>query len=115
MTMSKASKEYNIPIGTISHKINGKNFKNPGGQTVFTNEEEECFVEHILAVAQWGFPFDLLDIRMLVKRYIEQKGITITKFVNNTPGVEWARLFVKRHKDKLVTRTCQNWPCWHNT
>ena len=78
-----------------------------GGQTVLSKEEEETFVHHLL-VSKWGFPFSNLDLRLLVRAYLEKSNRTVKRFKNNIPGEDWAKSFLKRHRDKIGPRTCQN-------
>ena len=71
-----------------------------------TEQEEATFVAHIIMVAKWGFPFDSLDVRVLA--YLNSHGRKVECFNNNLPSDEWANRFIKKHKDELSTRTCQN-------
>lgn len=59
--------------------------------------------------AEWGFPLDRLDLRLLVKGYLDRRGKKIKRFgTSNMPGKEWAHSFLTRHKDVLAVRMCQN-------
>lgn len=106
--MRKAHKTYNIPLGTLSHKLRGKHGLVPGRPTVFSEHEEIVIVDHIKTVAEWGFPFDLTDLRMLVRTYLSKIGRTVLQFRQNLPSSEWAHCFMKRHKGDLSRRQCQN-------
>ena len=64
--------------------------KPQGGQTSFTTDEENLFVDHLIQLGDWGFPFTSLDLRLTVKGYLEKSCRVIKKVVNNTPGEEWA-------------------------
>jgi hypothetical protein len=108
MSMRKASNEFKIPIGTLCHKCNKKYANAVGHPNVFSKDEEAEFVKYITVVAEWGFPFDYVDLRMLAKTYLSKAGRTVKQFKNNWPSMDWARSFVKRHKEALVTRKCQN-------
>jgi len=93
---------------TLSNKCK-KKFSGPVGHpTVFTTEEEQEFVKYVQVVGEWGFPFDYTDLRLLAKTYLSKCGRTVPQFKNNLPSVDWARTFVKRHKESLVHRRCQN-------
>jgi hypothetical protein len=49
--------------------MNNVHNKSMGRQTVFSQREENCFVSHhLLKAAEWGFPFDLMDIRIIVAK-----------------------------------------------
>jgi len=59
-SLRAASKSYGIPMGTLSNHVRGiRCKKSSGGQLVFSAEEEEAFVHHIITVSEWGFPFDV--------------------------------------------------------
>ena len=62
-----------------------KIFRPPGGQTALTSMTEFTIVDHLCAVSDWSFPFDMIDLRMTVKGFLEKTGIQ-QKFVNNFPG-----------------------------
>ena len=49
-------------------------------------EEEEAFVTQILEVSRWGFSFDMFDLRVLAKTYLDFVGKTIPQFINNLPS-----------------------------
>ena len=51
-------------MGTLSNKVNGSE---PGHHTVFKGEEEACLIEHVQVVAQWRFPMDYTDMRILAR------------------------------------------------
>lgn len=108
MTLRKASAKFNIPTRTLSHKVNAKHTKNAGRPLVFNKVEELSFIKHIEAVAEWGFPFDVMDMRVLAQTYLNSKGRTVVQFSNNLPSTDWANNFLKRHQAVLTKRTCQN-------
>ena len=82
--------------------------RTPGGQTILSHETEKIIVDHLLHVSKWGFPFDTLDLRITVKRLLDKKGTKIPKFKDNVPGEDWAFSFMRRHKDRIKNRLCQN-------
>ena len=89
-------------------RVNEKHGQRPGHPSVFSQEEEEVFVSHIKVVAEWGFPFDDMDMRMLAYNYLTAQGRIVKQFKNNFPSKEWSMSFIKRHKSQLVSRLCQN-------
>jgi len=107
-SLRKSSAQYNIPMGTLSNKCRNKFSAAVGHPTVFTAEEEQQFVKYVQVLGEWGFPFDYTDLRLLAKTYLSKCGRTVPQFKNNLPSVDWARTFVKRHKESLVHRRCQN-------
>lgn len=87
-----------MPKSTISDKLKEKHPKNIGGQTKLTSTEEERLVLAINTAAEWGFPLTEQDIRILVKRYLDKKGVQLKPFRDNKPGREWSKAFLSRHK-----------------
>ena len=108
LSLRKASSVYKIPLGTLSHKVNQKHGGKAGHPTAFTADEEASFVLHIKTVALWGFPFDMLDLRVLAQTYLNSRGRIVKQFCNNFPSAKWAGSFLKRHKSELAAKTCQN-------
>jgi len=108
-SLREASQSYRIPIGTLSNHVKGiRCKKTSGGQLVFSAEEEEAFVQHIVTVSEWGLPFDLWDTQAMVKTYLQKSGRTVARFKNNVPSADWVRSFIKRHGDRITQRMCQN-------
>ena len=93
---------------TLERACHEKQRKQIGGQTVFTELEENTFCKYVTATADWGFPFSLLDLRLVVKSYLDRTGRTMTKFKENIPWEEWALGFVRLYKGKIGKYTCQN-------
>ena len=58
-----------IVCSTLQNKLKQKNMQRPGRPTgtVLSEKEELAIAEHFLATAEYGFPFDGMDIMMLVK------------------------------------------------
>ena len=61
-------------------------------------EEEEIFVERLMLMGNWGFPLTTQDICHLIKGYLDGLGKT-TRFVDNKPGPDFVKCFLKRHPD----------------
>lgn len=97
MSQRLASERYKIPRSTLQNKVKKVHNKTPGGQTILSLEEERKIEAHILVTSTYGFPLDCLDLRKLVKGYLDRKGVVIRRFTNNLPGPEWVRLYLKRH------------------
>ncbi|XP_037869003.1 uncharacterized protein LOC119628945 [Bombyx mori] len=85
-----------------------RTMKRHGGQTVLSEETEETIIKYINICADWGYPLDSLDLRFLVKYYLDKVGRTVLKFKNNLPGPDFVRSFLRRHKDQISQRNCQN-------
>ena len=53
-SLLEASHSYGIPMGTLSNHVKGiRCNKSSGGQLVFSADEEEGFVHHIITVSEW--------------------------------------------------------------
>lgn len=55
-----------------------------------------------------GLSIDTFDLRTIVKSYLDTKGTNIKKFKDNMPGIDFAMCFLRRHRDTLSQRLCQN-------
>lgn len=109
LSIRKAANKYNIPRKTLGNKIKGTHSKPVGGQTELSPQEEIEILHQILVCADWGMPLAAIDVRLIVRDYLERSGRTLRKFKNGTmPGEDWYRNFVKRHRDELTVRKCQN-------
>ena len=98
----------------LKQHSSGEPRRTPGGQTILTYEAKQSIVEHLLVVSAWGFPFDMLDLRVTVKRLLDKQGMTICKFKYNLPGEEWSYSFMKRHSDKINRKTLlPDFEVWH--
>lgn len=73
-----------------------------------TKVDEEALVSGLIAASKWGFPLTALDIRLIVKSFLDSNGLRVEIFKNNFPGVVWSRFFLKRHKDTLTVRLSEN-------
>lgn len=82
---------------------------NPVGRaTVFTHEEELQFVAYTVAVSNYGFPGDTVDLRLVAKAYLDRCAKKELRFKNNYPGKDWAEGFMTRHKAVLTQRAAKN-------
>lgn len=80
-----------------------------GRATVFSAEDEEQFVAHIVAVSiYYGYPVNTSDLRCVVKSYLDRIEKNEFRFNNNLPGSDWAESFMKRQKAILTQRTAKN-------
>lgn len=107
-SLREASKIYGISLGTLSHKLRGKHSNQIGHPLALTEEEEINIVKNAQSLGEWGFPLDLRDTRKLVYYYLSKAGKNIPQFKNNYPSKEWALGFLKRHKNHITLRNCQN-------
>lgn len=108
MSYRAASKKFQIHYSVLYRHHKNQHLKKQGGQTSLNAEEECLIVQHIISCAEWGYPMDHLDLRIIIKNYLDSRGKIISKFKNNLPGRDFVFLFLKRHRSSLRTRICQN-------
>lgn len=107
-SIRQASRDYKIPYTVLQRHFKNRDLKKQGGQTALSAEEEDVIVSRILLCAEWGYPFDRTTLRKFIKGYLDRQGKIIKIFKNNMPGHEFTVSFLKRHKDQLSLRMCQN-------
>lgn len=103
-----ASRKYRIPYKTLQNKMKGKHDGAVGRPPAISNEEEKMVAEHIKQCGSWGMPLSLLDVRVIIKNYLDEKGTQIPIFVDNCPGPDWAQSFLRRNQDLISLRLCEN-------
>ncbi|KAJ4425648.1 hypothetical protein ANN_27844 [Periplaneta americana] len=108
LSIRSASKQFAIPYTVLQRHLKNANVKNRGGQTALSEDEEALLVEKLVLCAEWDYPIDSFDLRLLVKGFLDRRGKVVKKFNNNLPERDFAELFLKRCKDQLSVRMCQN-------
>lgn len=105
-SIKKAAKDNGLSYGTLWNKCRKVHDRSVGGQTVFSESQELAFVDVIDTLVRWKSPITEFELRLLVKQYLDKKGVTITRFSHNMPGTDWIKLFIKRRK--LSNRLADN-------
>lgn len=108
LSIRQAAKDHNIKRSTLHDYVSGTHPGKVGRKTALTAEEERIICERIKTLAEWGFPLDVLDVRMLVKAYLQRTGQEVKCFKDNMPGYTWGLNFCRRHKANLSLRITQN-------
>ena len=108
MSFRSCSKKYGIPIAVLCRRAKTPNMKTQGGQTALDLELESYMARRVATCASWGFPLDHMDIRFLVKGYLDRRGVSIRRFQANLPSKDWVNSFVRRNCDIVAHRICQN-------
>lgn len=98
LTQRAAAEKYNIPRSTIKNKLSHKFNSKPGRPAVFTQEEEKAFAAHLTALSEYGFPLTDIDLRIIIKDFLESQGRTVAIFKNNIPGRDWVKSFLCRNR-----------------
>lgn len=108
MSYKDAESLFNIPYRTLWNKVNERHTEKVGGQPLLSELEERHLVDVLLAASEFGSPVTSLDLRHIVKRYLDRCGKRIPKLPDNFPGHDWVLNFIDRNKAKLTQRSCQN-------
>ena len=106
ITLMKAAKISGIAYGTIWNAVNKKHERQAGGQPRLSAESELAIVHSIDILTKWKVPVTGMEIKFLVKAYLDRKGIHDRRFTNNLPGQDWLKSFSRRHH--LVNRMADN-------
>ena len=104
MPLRASQSKFGVPIMTISNHLHNFTVKDHGGQIVFSREEEDKIVKYLELLSDWGQPLTLFKLRMIGKRVLDKQQRTVPKFKDSFPGVDGTRLFLNRHKERLVGR-----------
>lgn len=97
-----------ISKNTIKKHLSQGESSKLGSRPVFSTEEESTLAQSIAAAADWEFPMDTVDIKVLAKTLLDEMGRIEKRFVNNYPGIEWARSFIERNRCYLTTSLANN-------
>jgi len=73
MTQREAAAHFCIPISTIKKKLKGSHPKPVGRSRTFTEAEEKAFEQHLIKLADYGFPVIEFDFQICVKNYLDKK------------------------------------------
>ncbi|KAE8741228.1 hypothetical protein FOCC_FOCC013243 [Frankliniella occidentalis] len=97
LSVRKASFIYNLKRSTLGDACKRKVFRNAGRACELSAQEEEAVVAHLLCQSDWGFPLTRMEVSLLVKNYLDKKGVVSKRFTENLPGRKWMTAFMKRH------------------
>lgn len=106
LSIRKSSKEFNIPFATLRNKVKELHSKRSGGQPRLSLEAEKVIVEMITELTDWRIPLSGLEIRFLVKDYLDRRNVVDRVFTDNLPGHDWLGTFKKRNN--LTHRIADN-------
>ena len=104
MGMRAAALTYGVPRSTLQDRVKQKHPASSGGQTVFQPMEERIMAQNIALLGDWGFPLDVLDVRMLVKQYL-----TVTEEMCIPSRMQVSRTFNEQYKGIHIYNVC--WYC----
>ena len=82
---------------TLKNRLENRHVGLVGRPTILLEEEEAELAERIQLLGDWGFPLTPLDVKMIVKSYVNRLGVKKDRWKNNIPGDEWVSSFAKRN------------------
>ncbi|XP_031359072.1 uncharacterized protein LOC116182671 [Photinus pyralis] len=94
-TFAAASRK-NFPRSTLQDKWYGRHGKPVGHPTVLNRMEEAVIVDTINELVKWSYPLSKLDLRLIIKGYLDKQGKT-TCLKDNMPGKDFIEYFMSRH------------------
>ena len=97
-SLGKAATQFGVPKTSLYRKVNGRQSKCHGGQLRLSETCESALLQVIYQLSEWNCPVGYIELRLLVKNYLDRRGIADSVFKDNMPGVDWAKGFVMRHK-----------------
>lgn len=89
MSKKLAAQTYGIPRMTLVYRCLGRHTKSVGHPTILSKEEEGVISRTLGVVADWGFPLTKPDIKAVIKKYLDKKGIVIPVLKTTTLGMIW--------------------------
>lgn len=98
---------YGIPKSVL-HRHNTFSMKPQGGQTALSQNEEDYLIEYINTCSEWGYPLEPIDLRFVIKGYLDKMGIVVKRFKDNMPGVDYVKSFLRRNDKKISMKFSQN-------
>ncbi|KAJ8952542.1 hypothetical protein NQ314_007511 [Rhamnusium bicolor] len=108
MSIRQAAELWSVTKSTLQRRLKNKQMAKYGRPTVLIKDEERELVDRLQIAAEWGFSLTTFDISGIVKRYLDNKGVSEPRFKTNLPGIDWAISFLCRHKHDLLTRLGEN-------
>lgn len=105
-----AARKYKVSQTTLRRRYHGI-VKSPGKigrKTALLRNEEFAIANNLASLGDFGLAFDSQELRTFIKYYLDKHGRHIPEFKDNRPGVDWVYSFLKRHKNLLSSRICQN-------
>ena len=106
----QVAKTYEVPKTTLIRRYKCK-IRSPykfGHKCALLRNEEFAIAQNLAALGDFGMAFDGEKLRDFVKEYLDSKARQVDVFKDNRPGVDWLSGFLKRNKNILTTRICQN-------
>ena len=106
MSIRQSSRRYNIPFGTLSNKIKNLHTRTVGHLFQIAPDTQKLLVEVITCLTIWKIPLTASDICLLVKGYLDSRGVVDRVFNDNLPGRDWLNSFMRQYN--LTQRLAEN-------
>jgi hypothetical protein len=94
MSQREAEKKFQIPRSTLKNKLKTSHSAPIGRPTVFSKLEEDSFAHHMIKMCDFHFPVTEHDFQ-----HLDRKGMTIARFKDNMPGIDFVCGYMKRHPE----------------
>ena len=111
---SAASKEFQIPRTSLRRHLDNQVLVKPGGQCIFTSEQEKILKERIYLLASRGFPLTIKEVRRAAFNYARKlyrrkqiKNLPNAWIRNKAASLDWFYRFRKDHND-MSMRVAEN-------
>lgn len=110
LSQRMAAQKHGVSQTTLRRRYHGL-VKSPGKigrKTSLLRNEEFAIANNLASLGDFGLAFDSQDLRNFIKHYLDTFERDIPEFKDNLPGTDWVHGFLKRHKQLLSSRICQN-------
>lgn len=109
MTLREAANKFKVNYVSIHRRLKFPDTQNKAGRTTaLTHSTEIRICKRLIICAEWGYPLTMLELQQLISQFLADNNIEVPRFTNNIPGTDYLRGFLKRHRDTLTFRLCQN-------
>lgn len=98
MSRKLAAKTLKVERTTLGRRLLGAHSKSVGRPKVLSDQEEALISKTLGVVANWGFPLTKVDIRDVIKKFLDKQGKIVPLFKNNFPGPDFLQSFIKRNR-----------------
>ena len=93
-TVGATARHFGLSPTTLTRHVDG-NVKQKGGQCVFSPEQEQTIVQHLLKLSDWLVPITREQLEYYVQSFLIKNDITVSRFRDNKPGKDWSYGFLK--------------------
>lgn len=107
MTVSAASRVFNVPRKTLDDRIKGSvvHGQKPGPKTALSPEEEESLANYLLYMADLGFPLTRTMVKAFAWAIAKRSGKEKRFNTDLGPSEHWWQLFKKRHTEIALRKS----------